>query len=59
MKKIITIISQPVLLSLAVSQAHAAATFKIPNPVNVPADISLGDVISAVVGILLLFGFLF
>ncbi len=47
MKKIITIISQPVLLSLAVSQAHAAATFKIPNPVNVPADISLGDVIAA------------
>ena len=53
MRKLITIVSQPVLLSLVVSQAYAQ-TLNVPNPVNVPEDIQLGNVISAVVGILLL-----
>ena len=53
MRKLITIVSQPVLLSLVVSQAYAQ-TLNVPNPVNVPENIQLGDVISAVVGILLL-----
>lgn len=53
MRKIVTIISQPVLLSLAVTAAQAQV-LNVPNPVNVPANISIGNVISAVVGILLL-----
>lgn len=53
MRKLITILSQPVLLLTLVSAAHAQ-TLNVPPPVNIPANISLGNVISAVVGILLL-----
>jgi len=53
MKKLLLVLSQPLLLSLTASTVYAATQLTVPNPVNVPT-VDLGKVISAVVGILLL-----